>query len=768
MGNINSSVRSILLEGCLVCAAAVVFATAASAEPMWRAKAPATSFVADWSAADRTDAAATAYFLEHVWPKLKPAAEGLNARLKAKTDAVYAGAMSRAERAAAVVCFPLGVEDVVPWYAVPSPEQVALRKLALCAARGQSEAVGIGVHAVADVKDVSVVCSDLDGPGKIPASAVTTRLSLSYTVNPRNRGRTIHARQMLLLKVDSWDIAKGRTCEWVVDVHVPAETKAGVYRGKVKVLVGKTAAAGFDLELEVLPFVLTDNGCRWGAFMTPPPGPASEAWCDLNARYGVNSLAWWYQDEPRLTWTWDGIRREELVLCRARDAAGKILRARGLKTAPAWLRRRFDGHYLVFRPGELVGFPADAEARQALVGKAVALKPALGKLDAKLAGMIQYSHSLTMPVFDAESIESVAFEQNEAFRRFDAGMKRLKRYGFAGPITWFGSGATPPAWETRVIYYRFGQRYTMEDWKWSGKVDAANSNHLWYLANAAVARTFGRAAREFGWPEVVWCPNDEAMMHKGVSGRNTACMIGEMMPYVRKYAPDMRIYSVVWHTKADNWRGHWQCGEYQKLATRRGKPSPLYGPFQVICTNCPNDLDRQVTWDAGGEYWVYTGVYSVLPSFSAARFGMGFKGARHSAALVYSYADRYMNHNLAAGADALKSWIGGEAQTNYYLTKDPDAGEQGAIDHAIASHAQLAFRQGVTDRKYVETLRTWAHKTGSADDIAFVKGIGKRIDRIGGGGKGGADDFVAKVRDASAADKLRRQIAMRIKALATR
>lgn len=100
---------------------------------------------------------------------------------------------------------------------------------------------------------------------------------------------------------------------------------------------------------------------------------------------------------------------------------------------------------------------------------------------------------------------------------------------------------------------------------------------------------------------------------------------------------------------------------------------------------------------------------------------------------------------------------------NYYLSKTPDSGE---IDYALASHQMLAARSGVTDRKYVETLRTRAHAKGSADDIAFLEALPARIDKIGGAGKGGVDDFTAVVKDQSAAEKLRHEIATRIKRLA--
>ena len=77
----------------------------------------------------------------------------------------------------------------------------------------------------------------------------------------------------------------------------------------------------------------------------------------------------------------------------------------------------------------------------------------------------------------------------------------------------------------------------------------------------------------------------------------------------------------------------------------------------------------------------------------------------------------------------------------------------------------LACRQGIVDRRYVETLRTWAYKKNSAEDIAFVKNLPERIEKIGKDSKGGLDDFFAEVKDESGRQKLRREIAYRIKKL---
>ncbi|MFH0938139.1 MAG: hypothetical protein V1899_02505 [Planctomycetota bacterium] len=751
-------------------------------EEMWKPKAEATSFVPDWTNADKTDGEATDFFLKNIWPEVKKAAESLDAKISNKKEAVYlySGKMSEDEKSAGVVCFSLAPETVLPWYAVPSETQVSARKLSNFAARGQSEPFCVGVHALRDVKNVEVKCGDLKGPAIIPASAVTCRLSLSYTIDPRGRGTTIHARQMLLLKVNGWDIPKNRTYEWVLDVHVPVDAQAGLYKGAAIVTVEGKKAAEFELGLEVLPFTLTDNGCRWGAFMSPNPGHASDAWCDLNSRYGFNTFAWWNLDDPKLNWTWDGIVREELVLAKIRDdnydggawggpgekkpenpEQSKVFRQL-VATFPDWLKKRQDGPFFVFKPNEVINLPKKIEEREPFYKKQLILNPDLGELTEVQAKSIRYDRPGWMANFDEKSIETVQFEQGDVFRKFDEGMKRIKKYGFMGPITWFGSGGPTAAWETRVISMRFGSKYDRVGWKWEPKVTSENTNHVWYMANAAVAKTFSEAPEKFGWPEVVWVPCDEVFQYKGVSGRSVANMIAEMMPYIRHYAPKMRIYMVVWHKKRVD---EWQCGTFQKIKTLdNGLPSPQYGPYHVICTNNPNDEDRQVVWDVGGEYWTYSLIYSVEPIFGGARFAMGFKGVRHFSALSYSYADQFGVQNLTPKTKILKSaWIAATGRTNYYLSKNPEVAN--SIDYAIASHAMLAIRQGVTDRKYAETLRVLAYKKNSAEDIAYIKELGTQAEAVGISSKGGEQDFTDTVKDEGAAQKLRCEIANRIKAL---
>ena len=54
-------------------------------EEDWRAKAPATSFVADWSQANARDREAAQLFLKSVWPKLKDASATYPAQITATT-----------------------------------------------------------------------------------------------------------------------------------------------------------------------------------------------------------------------------------------------------------------------------------------------------------------------------------------------------------------------------------------------------------------------------------------------------------------------------------------------------------------------------------------------------------------------------------------------------------------------------------------------------------------------------------------------------------
>jgi len=250
-----SSAHKIGVKVLLIPASALWFSIPAqAAEKVWQAVGPATSFVADWSKADRTDAEATAYFLKHVWPAVEKASKALHGKITAQTGKVYAGPVSSEESSAGVVCFPLRVEQLLPWYAVPTEAQVNQREFSIFAAQGQSEPVAVAVHALRDVKDVSVTCGPLrSSVGVIPASAVTSRLSLSYTMEPRGRGK-IATRQMLLLNVAGWGMPKAHTYEWVVDVHVPTDAKPGQYSGQIVVQVAGKTVTEFELALEVLGF----------------------------------------------------------------------------------------------------------------------------------------------------------------------------------------------------------------------------------------------------------------------------------------------------------------------------------------------------------------------------------------------------------------------------------------------------------------------------------------------------------------------------------
>lgn len=747
--------------------------TSEGEETLWSAKAPSTAFVADWSNADAVDREASAYFLTHVWPRIRQASVALHSKLTITQDASYTGPLSDSEAQAGLISFIQPIETVVPWYLIPTSEQAAQRTITTFAALGQSEAVGIAVHALKNVDKIRVVSGDLIGPGRIPASVITSRLSLSYAVNPRGKGNVL-VRQMLLLNVKHWDIPESHTYEWIIDVHVPEDTVPGLYSGPIYVQVAGETISTFHLNLEVLPFTLQDNGCRWGAFMTPNPAHATEAWCNLNARYGFNTLAWWKLDDPALSWTWEGRKSGLRILAKLRDESDNALQgeelSRSIEHFPEWLRRRFQAPFLEFTADEIEGYwtdgqllplPDDLTPDSPAYKRPLQLYASVGDVPDELATLIRFDRPAQNSRFEEPSIHSVSFRHDEAFQQFDAGMQRLRKYGFTGPLTWFSAGSTSPPWEQRIIAQRFGPRYRTQNWQWLPEVTAENSNHLWYLANAAVAKSFSEAPQKYGWPEVVWCPQDESLDAKGQSGRRVANMIGEMMPYIKNFAPHARMYAVVWHTKEDNWKGMWQAGVLQKFATTTNaqgeqKPSLRYGPFHVICTNCPNDLDREVTWAAGGEYWLYDLITSTAKPFLYNRFAFGFHGARHYGAVFYSYADSSRPQNLSPNTDvARSSWLTGAETLNYYLTKEPGSSR---IDYALASHAMLACREGILDRKYVETLRILAYEYHDAESLKFLHNLPARIQELE------LSDMSGDVR---IFDDLRYDIAMRITALVT-
>lgn len=148
-------------------------------------------------------------------------------------------------------------------------------KLRLEAAWDEREPVQVGVHALRDLRAVTVVASPLeDAKGHaIPASAIDLRqvrfysLKLSLRVNDR-----FGVVPKTLEPAVPIDVPAGTTRPFWITVHVPDGVPGGVYRGRLTFAEGgQTEGKGAEvpLEMEVLPRRLDEATAMLGPWAVP-------------------------------------------------------------------------------------------------------------------------------------------------------------------------------------------------------------------------------------------------------------------------------------------------------------------------------------------------------------------------------------------------------------------------------------------------------------------------------------------------------------------
>ena len=163
------------------------------------------------------------------------------------------------------------------------------RTMKLVACPREYESASFGIYALADLKGVRLTATDLNGPaGTVPASALDLRVVKVWYQGGRNVGfqnlklltpelllkddslvRIDEVRKVNILKMDKdamrdadalqpFDVPMGSAKQCWVTVHVPAGTKAGDYRGMIRVAPAEGATVSIPLELRVLPFELDE------------------------------------------------------------------------------------------------------------------------------------------------------------------------------------------------------------------------------------------------------------------------------------------------------------------------------------------------------------------------------------------------------------------------------------------------------------------------------------------------------------------------------
>jgi hypothetical protein len=146
-------------------------------------------------------------------------------------------------------------------YPVSVPRPAEIGKPAACfACRGEYEPLTVAVRALRDLKDLSCVVSDLQGPGTIPAAAMDVRVVRCWPQRLGSSWSTEWRVMPELLEHKSRvDVPADTAGEFWLTLRVPDDAAPGRYRGVVTLRAGNAGNAQIPLEVEILPFRLQKN-----------------------------------------------------------------------------------------------------------------------------------------------------------------------------------------------------------------------------------------------------------------------------------------------------------------------------------------------------------------------------------------------------------------------------------------------------------------------------------------------------------------------------
>jgi hypothetical protein len=228
--------------------------------------------------------------------------------------------------------------------------------------------------------------------------------------------------------------------------------------------------------------------------------------------------------------------------------------------------------------------------------------------------------------------------------------------------------------------------------------------------------------------------------------------MAQAMPWIRKISPETRIYQVAWHAK--HTRGHSHTKWY---LDEEGKKKGTWGEYHVICTNCPNFSDMKLAQSKGAEYWVYSYVCShVAPT--RVRNAYGLNPYRFRSPVMYAWANYWGGTGL--GGFLAAPW---SINISFYNRRGDYKGND-----VLASVVSGAIREGIDDRKYLETLHFWVDKHGNDEDKKFLETISKSVIESIKTNIGGKDNFIVDPKDPERAGKIRKVVAERIKQIVKR
>lgn len=615
----------------------VTDAATGPAKPRFRGR---EAFIPDWRRGDALDEIASAHFLAHYWPQLRP---------QRYADMVAAPAPPTKDE--------VRIFSADYWRAVdpdhePGPYSRTASPIVIRAARGESEPVSIGVRTGGVARTISVATTVLSGSaGRIDAEAATNRVMLPYPArrDPGRRPTDIIEKPMVLLKPpgNRWTFPAATAMAYVVDFHVPIDQPAGEYHGDIIISVDGREHERLPVSLTVLPFSLKTNDFHAGAF-----GVTYDIWAGGFSGY-----------------------TEEMIEMDSRY---------GYNLAGGF-----------FNKGYEVPFVRDAD------------------------GNVRVD------------------ESSPKFRKFDATMKLMRRYGM-GDVAFWNWGASGNVSQFNRVLAKAG---------FPG-IETARGRRGFGALCAALKEAEGR----YGWPEFVVNPYDEALKDQDA----TRAIIAAVTE-VRRQSPNTRLYMTEWRegytrlyqSSGLSLHGSKRPREPEMRALAASGELPRLN-FHVIGANTLSAAAARLQHRLGGELWHYG-------------------GASHQnaqARLVYGFIPWIVRADASLIWANYKGDLRGNGWTLHYMMPlDPQGRKhRDTRGPVIASVRAIAVREGIDDRKYIETLRYYATRYRSEADLRYLDTLQVAARNLlkSTKGVGGIDNIEARVARGADMTTLRRELGARI------
>lgn len=298
----------------------------------------------------------------------------------------------------------------------------------------------------------------------------------------------------------------------------------------------------------------------------------------------------------------------------------------------------------------------------------------------------------------------VVNESDPRFDKFNKRMRSLAQHGMGEVLFWNWGGSGK--------YFQFKNVLTG-----AGINEPFETNEGKKLF-AKLLRAIKDAETRHGWPEIVVNPYDEALKDQDATRE-----IIKAVPFVRKISPKTRLYMTEWR---EGYTRHYQSSGFQLKGTKRPRQSEYKAlrasgevarlNFAVIGSNIFDDKSRSIQNRLGGEYWHYTGVSSLS---AASQFAMGFRAWIGQAETVLIWAN-------------YKGTLNNDGWTVHYVLPRDENGRKNRNTRGpvIASARAYVVREGIDDRKYLETLRYYAWRENSEETWKYLHALSKRASNL--------------------------------------